>query len=247
MKYPIIYLKGLLLLTIFITIVPNNVFSQYAEIEYYTELCGCVAKFDSTQYTRQQLQNTIDYLWWMPNIDTDATGLKDVKSAEELINDLKTECMQKIERLQTLDFVNDTFWQKLKNEIIEYYISTCRLKEYTMLAYDNPKILLEYDLVDSTCMYYRDALIKGGEAMLKAWAKLNEVLKSNNGYPDQLQREFEEKYNSDNRLTYAKEAIMVFGWWNNANHLLPHIDFSYNYREEFEKFLNNVECECDEP
>ncbi len=236
-----------MLLTIFIVVNTNNVFSQYAEFNYDTELCNCVAQFDSTRYTRRQLQNTIDYLWWMPNIDTDATGLKDAKSARELINELKIECNQRIGLLQTFDFVNDEFWQKLKNEIIEYYASTCRLREYTILAYDNPKILLEYDLVDSTCIFYRDALIKGGEAMLEAWVKLNEVQKSNNGYPDQLQREFEAKYYSDDRLTYAREAIMVFGWWNNANHLLPHIDSYYNYDEEFGKLFIDVECECDEP
>lgn len=236
-----------MLLTIFIVVNTNNVFSQYAEFNYDTELCNCVAQFDSTRYTRRQLQNTIDYLWWMPNIDTDATGLKDAKSARELINELKTECNQRIGLLQTFDFVNDEFWQKLKNEIIEYYASTCRLREYTILAYDNPKILLEYDLVDSTCIFYRDALIKGGEAMLEAWVKLNEVQKSNNGYPDQLQREFEAKYYSTDRLTYAREAIMVFGWWNNANHLLPHIDSYYNYDEEFGKLFIDVECECDEP
>lgn len=115
------------------------------------------------------------------------------------------------------------------------------------MAYTNPDSLLKYDLVDSTCIYYRNALIAGGSTMIEAWVQLNEEQKSENGDPENVQKEFDAKYFSPQYLDYARIDLMIFGWWNHANHLLPHINPSYDYSKEFERLLIDHECECDEP
>jgi hypothetical protein len=48
-------------------------------------------------------------------------------------------------------------------------------------------------------------------------------------------------------MEYARLEIMKFGWWNSANHVIPHVNKSYNYAEEFKRLLIDVDCECDEP
>jgi len=224
-----------------------NAYPQSSVFNYWTELCDCSAKFDSTKITREQLQNTFDYLWWAPLIDSDATAWTLDQIDDLSMDELQKECAERINKLQTLDFVDDEFWNRLKNERITYYNSTCRLREYTILAYSNPDTLLSYDLVDSTCIYYRDALIAGGQKMIEAWIKLNELQKRINGDPDNLQRKFDEKFNASNKLEFARLEIMKFGWWNSANHRIPHINTSYNFAEEFERLLTGIECECDEP
>ena len=55
-----------------------------------------------------------------------------------------------------------------------------------------------------------------------------------------------------NKITYvnikhARMEVMTYGWWNSANHLLPHVNTHYRYEEEFEKLLIDIECDCDEP
>lgn len=228
-------------------LISTNSFSQIGDFLYHTELCECTAKFDTTKYTRKELRNTIDSLWWAPNIEYSSTAwkLEDIQKLN--VEDLRTECKEKKNKIQTIQFVKNPFWNKLLAERIQFYESSCRLKEYTIQAYSNPKILLEYELVDSTCIYYRDALIAGGDQLIDAWFILHEKQKKNNGSPENLQRRFDTKYYSDNRLEYARMEIMTFGWWNNANHLLPHINPNYRYDEEFEKLFINVVCECDEP
>jgi len=222
-------------------------FSQYADFKYWKELCDCKAKFDSTKYTREQLQNTFDYLWWAPIIDSDATAWTLEQINELNIIDLRKECAERIDILKTLEFVDDTFWSQLIEERITYYESTCKLRELTILAYSNPDTLLHYDLVDSKCIYYRDALIDGGQTMIEAWIKLNNIKKSKNGNPEKVQQKFDKNFNSPHSLGYARLDIMKFGWWNSANHLLPHVNISYDFAGEFERLLADVNCECDEP
>lgn len=235
------------IITVILILISSNSFAQYANFEYNTELCECTAKFDSTKYSRQELQNTIDYLWNSSYINYNATvgKLEEIKKLN--VADLRKECDEKINKLKSLKVVNEPFWTKLLAEQIAFYEGTCRLKEFTILAYANPKILLEYDLVDKKSIYYRDALIAGGDQLIEAWFKLHKEQKSNNGSPENLQRRFDIKYNSDNRLEYARMEVMTYGWWNSANHLLPHVNTHYRYEEEFEKLLIDIECDCDEP
>ncbi|WP_147372288.1 hypothetical protein [Mariniphaga sediminis] len=127
-------------------------YSQYSDFTYWKELCDCKAKFDSTKYSREQLQNTFDYLWWSPNIDTDATSWTIEKIKELSLTDLENECTERINILKSFEFVEDSFWTQQKENLIIYYESTCRLKKYTILAYSNPEILLQYDLVDDKCI-----------------------------------------------------------------------------------------------
>ena len=98
--------------------------SQLAKFVFHTEMCECVAEFDSTQYTREQLQNTIDFLWFAPYIENH--GL--VWSIDEMYDlnstKLKSECEERIKTLRKIDIVDDEFWQKLRNEQIAFYEGT---------------------------------------------------------------------------------------------------------------------------
>ena len=221
-------------------------YSQKSKLKFSYESCTCKGVFDSTKYSREQLQNTFDFLWWAPYINTTATAwtLDKVKSLS--IDELNKECEEKLRILNSLDFVDNEFWIKIKNDRIKEIIGTCELRKYTILAFSNPDTLLFYDNIDSTCIFYRDALIEGGQKMIDAWIKLNEIQKGENGYPENVQRKFDEKYNSTHRLEYARLELMMFGWWNNANHLIFHMDYSIRYDLEFEKLFLKVKCDCDE-
>jgi hypothetical protein len=222
-------------------------FSQNAKFKYWTELCDCKGIFDSTKITREQLQNTFNYLWWAPIIESDATAWTLDKIKELSVSKLKNECEERIDKLKTLNSVDVEFWSQLKEERINYYESTCRLREITILAYSNPDILTSYELVDSVCIYYRNALIAGGQQLIDAWIRLNESQKSKNVNPEKVQQKFDEKFNSALRSEYARSEIMKFGWWNSANDLLPHVNTSYDFAGEFERLLFDINCECDEP
>ncbi len=231
---------------IILSLITLNSFGQKATFKYETELCSCEATFDSTKYTRAELKNTKDHLWWWGGLSGDATawkleGIKDLDPTE--INDSFS---KKMALYNGLSFVQDTFWIKMKADLIAYYKSASQLKTLTIAAYENPDTLMYVELVDSNCIYYRDALIAGGDKLLAARYSLNEKQKANNGSPERLQRIYESEMASDQKYEYARLEIMRFGWWNSANHMLPHIG-SHNFHKEFERLFMDVKCECDEP
>lgn len=222
-------------------------FSQYAEFKFGGDFYNCSAKFDSTKVTRVQLQNTFDYLWNAPFIYVATTPRKINEAPGSTAHAAEEIYSESIDKLETLEFVDDPFWSRIRDERITFYKSIRKLSLFTILAHSNPDTLLHYSPVDSTTIFYRDALIAGGETMLKAWVKLNEYKKSINGSPDRVQEKFDKQYNSPDRLKYAKVDLMTFGWFNNANHQLPHIDQSYIFNPEFERLFIEVDCQYDEP
>ena len=221
--------------------------AQYADFQYDTELCTCSAQFDSTRYTRQQLQNTFDYLYGggkTAYVETDATDFNEEPAV--LLASLEQECRQKLEVLEHGEFINDAFWQKVRKRMIRYVKSTCELRRVTLLARSNPEVLSGYKLVDSDCIFFRNALIAGGSRLLRAWSVLNERQKKKNADPEHLQRIFEERYRSADRMEYARREILTYGWWNSAIRLLPHVD-DKGFYENFNRLLRNIQCDCDEP
>ncbi len=223
----------------------TNLSAQYAKFEYETELCNCKAQFDTTKYSRQQLQNTFEYLYNNLSImNTDPFDFDEDPAL--LLASLEKERKQKLESLKQSNIVSDAFWQRERVKMIKYINSTCELMRVTILARLDPKELLNYKLVDNTCKYFRNALIAGGDQLLKAWTALNEMQKKNNGSPENVQQSFENKYNSPQKLQHALKEVLMYGWWNSANNLLPHIN-QKGYEKNFNRLLKDIQCECDEP
>lgn len=222
-------------------------YSQNAKFSYWSDGCDCIGQFDSTKITRTQLQNTYEVLWNAPNIEYSGTTSTPDKVSLLDTELLWEECNERINLLKTLDFIDDPFWNQLKQKQINYYKATCLLREYTIRAYSNPEVLLKYDLVDEKCIYYRDILIQGGQKMIDAWKNYEKEWIERNGYAEFHQREYEQKYNSPQREDYARLTLMIYGWWNSANHCLPHLESPTKFTSEFNRLFNDLECECDIP
>ncbi len=222
-----------------------NLQAQYARFEYAMELCECTADFDSTKYSRQQLQNTFEYMYFgdASSIDTYPVDFDEEPAA--LLDALEKECRQKLAFIRQLDIVDDSFWQDVRKKMIKYINSTRELRRVTIKARTAPKELLGYKLVDKNCRYFRDALIAGGDQLLKAWAKLIEMKKKHNADPDGMQRSFDSRYNSPEREEWAYRDVLTYGWWNYANRLLPHVT-QKGYEKHFKKLLKDIRCECDD-
>lgn len=243
-KYNIIHHRGIAI--VLLLLCHLNLSAQYANFQYNTELCDCTALFDSTKYTRQQLQNTFEYLYSRQAIYVNFYALDRDKEPKELLDLLKKEYKQKIDILEHYEFVNVPFWQEQRKEMIRHINNYYELSRVTIQARINPSVLFNYKLVDNDCKFYRNALVAGGRQLLKAWSILNERQKKKNGSPENLQLIYEERYNSPNRMKYAREEVMTYGWWNSANALLPDVSYE-GIEKNFNKLLKNINCDCDEP
>ena len=118
-----------------------NLQAQYARFEYATELCECTADFDSTKYSRQQLQNTFEYMYFgdASSIDTYPVDFDEEPAA--LLDALEKECRQKLAFIRQLDIVDDSFWQDVRKKMIKYINSTRELRRVTIKARTAPKEL----------------------------------------------------------------------------------------------------------
>lgn len=87
---------------------PTNLSAQYAKFGYETELCNCKAQFDTTKYSRQQLQNTFEYLYNNLSImNTDPFDFDEDPAL--LLAYLEKERKQKLESLKQSNIINDAF------------------------------------------------------------------------------------------------------------------------------------------
>lgn len=235
------------LFAILLLLLTFELYAQKAKFIYETDFCECTGVFDSTKYSRTQLQNTLRLLWYAPIIETDATAFTLAKVSELSPDKLDAECSKRLKELNTLEFVDTDFWRQIKADRIREIENTCLLRKFTLAAWKNPDTLRYYDLVDNTCIFYRNALIQGGDELIQAWSQLNVTMKSKNANPDKLQRKFDQQLNSTDKFEYARLEVMTFGWWNSANHLIFHLNQSGDFETEFEKLFIKVKCECDEP
>ncbi len=234
-------MKKTLLIALFI--VSIQVSAQNTKFKYSEGMCDFEGQFDPTKVTREQLQNTVDYLWQHTYISTNMTANSYLKPSALSVRALRIECKDKLDELNTLKFVDDPFWNQLKEEIKTFYASTCLLGEFTIVAYSNPDTLMQYPLEDSTCIYYRDVLIKGGQTMIDAWVKYRNDWFDKNGASEEQRKAFDEEMNSPEREYLARIDLMSYGWWNSANHTLPHVE-SYDFHIEFGRLLKSVKQDC---
>jgi hypothetical protein len=108
--------------------------------------------------------------------------------------------------------------------------------------------LLEFRESGSCEKAYAEPLRTGGEPLLVAWRKVNEDSRARNADPDRLRRIFDEQNASPDRLKFARVEVMMFGWWNCANALIPYVEQDGTPEREFRKLFVRVRTiRCDEP
>lgn len=218
--------------------------AQQAYFEWDDGACLCNGLFDSTQYSRNQIQNTYFHLLMAPTIQTKATarGIKDI--GKQSIQDLDLECSARLSQLDTAQFIETPYWERVREGRTHEIRAICELKRLTILGYANPDTLRSFLPAADTCRFYIDALTAGGEKMLTAWIKLKEQQKLRNANPERLAGEFERRYRSPEKLDYARLELMRFGWWNCGNHTVPRLNLNSESLGEFRKVFLSSSCAC---
>jgi hypothetical protein len=212
--------------------------------EFAEGMCEYTGTFDPAKHTKIELQNTFDLLYFSPYISTNSTAWKLEKIRELDLEALEAECAERINQLETLDFVDTEFWLQAKENRKRELTETCHVQALTIIAYENPDTLMSFETDDPKVNFFRKGLIEGGDALIDAWIEVNRIQKSNNGSPENIQREFDQQYKSPLKMEYARLRVMMFGWWNHVNHLIYH-DPQENYYDEFEKLFIEVKTKCE--
>lgn len=239
-------MKNFKLTTLLIVLCTTHVFSQKKTFNTNSGLCYFSGEYDSTKYTKEQLQNTVDYLAHTQSFAS-ATVWEYSKIPSLDYTLLKNEYDQFLNKIISKEFPDHPYWNRLRLNILKYYKQELILKELTIKAYKKPKVLLDYKLIDKQCEFYRDAIIAGGEKLLKAWEHLHKLQLEERYDKKEYDAKFQKKYKSKKRMEYALVEVMSFGWWNHANHLLPRKLIEHHFEERFKNLFIKSKWECDEP
>lgn len=219
-----------------------------AVFKWTTELCENTGTYNPKKYSEVQLQNTYDLWFTFSGIaletNSNAHYLEDI---DKLSSDkLLSEYIEK-KALYNRKTVSTPFWNKLKAARLQELEDEYQLKKITIEAYSNPSVLLN-NKYSKYCSEYAQVLSSNDTIeLLQSWQNLLEKQKITNGAPEKLIERFNEKYNSKERLTYAKIELMTYGWWNCGNSQIKRVNDDGTMEKEFNKLFLQIKTECDEP
>lgn len=212
-------------------------------------LCEYKGLYDSSKYSKQQLENTLQFTQLAGSVllKTDATVFNLGDIAQLSIDKLTKEYTQKFNYYKTLPVVPEPFWEDFKMKIIQSLKEEYDLKKITIEAYSNPSVLKKTPYV-VFCSDYVEAISAKDTALLfETWKKLTVLQSKKNSDRKRIMDEFSQQHQSPNWPQFAKNYLMVFGWWNCANEHILHIASDEKLYQRFTKLFKSVSHKCDEP
>lgn len=214
--------------------------------KWENELCAFTGNYNSDQYTPEQLENTHD-LWFLASgLSIDASPNAADRIEKLNVDELTAEYEQRKTSLNR-KIIDTPFWNKIKKERLQELQDEYELKKLSIESYKNPSLLLNSKF-SKNCSEYANVLASNDSvALLKAWNIMAEKQKSNNGSPESFWKTHLEKFNSKDRVQYAKMELKTYGWWNCANGEVYRIDDNGEMEKEFNKLFTNIKSVCDEP
>ena len=238
----------ILLITLFTY--SNFAFGQLAIFKWEDETCVYKSEFDSTLYSRKQIEDSYKYAYHAYMFDNNQFHVFEPEHKSRINLDLfDREYNNKIQKLESLQFIKGQKWDSIRDiHIKEINLSHKLLKaQYLVLLDSIPPLFKTYFAEDEIVDYYANALISGGDSLLQAWDKLTKESLPRNINPDKKLKQYQEKLKSNERLEYAKIDVLNFGWWNNVNRHIQHIS-TYPLQVNFnEIFVKTEKIDCDEP
>jgi hypothetical protein len=174
------------------------------------------------------------------------------KDIERLnLDTLDNEYKNKSNLLRKLDLPKTQYWEDLRKSTLKELEQLYNLSRITYQSYSNPKYLKQFNHTDSCLLIHSNSLIAGGDSLLNDWFELTSQNVKKNGMPERKWKEYHIKFNSKDKLIFARVEVTAFGWWNCA---IKYIDDTENYfntetrLKEFAKlFFKTRKFDCAEP
>lgn len=232
------------LLFIIITLLP--LFSKAQSNLFYWEngLDYCTGRFDSKKFTTKDLELIYRYLYQM---DIDMFIVGNVWQIEQMdtatTTALDTYYSKTLNILDSIKRPPGQFWDSLlvyrKKELHDVYT----LKRLSILALKTPALLKKQFAND--CFDEVTALNGTEQELLEAWRKQKERLKQENSSPEEVEEKWQKRYDSPNRLKYARLDLMD-DWWNCMNQFVFYYKNDIQLELEFRKLFISVKVESGE-
>lgn len=228
-------MKYLLPLTLLFSIYSSVAIGQMATFEFEDLVCSYKGTYNSKVHSKRQLEDT--YRLVQDNF---------YFSDEGNLDTLNARYQATMKYLDSLQIVDDSYFQLMKDSVRVYLRQTFSLKRAQKLAKVDPSLLLSTVEKGSAAFKYGTALIQGGDSLLVAYKKLVNDQMKNNAIPGYLLEEYQAVMKRIDREDIAFDKVLIYGWWNSANDQVDHVSdrrlMFQNYLKLFLK-VNTVDCD----
>lgn len=213
-------------------------------------MCENTGTFAAGAYTQKQLRDTYRLTTgFMLSTTTVAFNYQNYNAAffTRAAADLRHEHDSLASVLRGLTVVPIPYWRQLKQlrerQLTEEYAH----QQAEVEGYLHPQSWL-HNKYYTHCAEYANALASPDTvAVLKAWRKLVDAQKINNGAPDRLEQEYAQQSTQPEGINYAKMKLMTFGWSNCVNDLSQYnkLDDAGIPTEKFRQLFKHItESNC---
>lgn len=242
-------MKTRILLTLILMLTASEAFAQMKVFKWGNDLCAFQSTYNARKYTVRQLEDTrkLLYLDFFPStIDPTPPKIADIKNLR--VETLDAEYKKRTDELKNLNIVKTAYWEALRRKHLRELEQVYQLSRASILGYENPARLKDVKFAGACVQKYAEPLINGDDDLLVAWLSVNEDSRERNVSPERVKRIYEQEYNSPERMQYARNEVMTYGWWNCVNALIDRDQDENRHEKEFRKlFVKTKEIDCDEP
>lgn len=201
------------------------------------ESCTYRGYYDSKKYTEKQLADTHTLFYTNYYVPDHGT-----------LEELSARFDSAIHHVEVLQVVQTSYFQYLKKDVLRYLKETADLKKVQKQAKKETERLIAAVKANTQARKYAEALYKGGDDLLEAYEHVIKEQMKSNSTPEYLQYNYETTMERADRLDRAFDYVLVYGWWNSANHSVHHINYDGTQMKQFRKLFIKVDTvDCDEP
>lgn len=210
---------------------------------WYLGLCNYEGVYDTTKYTREEIQNLFELSMMGILLQTSST-VADYEEAHTLrVEELDKEYNEKVSYFTSLKLPSDYTHFKIKK--LDKLQLEYNFKRKAIEAYTNFKVL---ENSPPNCQKYADAIIAQNETTIQACREMIEERVKSGSYSQSSLTTFESKVKSDHALKYATTQLLTYGWWNCVNEIIQDEDIDHDtIYPQFKSLFKDITEECDEP
>jgi hypothetical protein len=223
-----------------------TVHSQNLKYKWEDGVCEFESTYNSKLYTKQQIKNCERLaLYLFFRIEKTPSVFKPGDIARLNLDSLNKEYEDKKKILTELDLPRNKDWDDARAKALYEVEQIHYLSKIVYQSFDNPQVFKDFKAQDSTFKQHTQALLKGGDLLLKDWYELTIKQAEKNALPSKVWAKYYEQSKSNNKLLYARIEVTTFGWWNCAIVYAGFVD-SEMMQKTFKKLfvkIRTIECE----
>lgn len=192
--------------------------------EWTYGMCQYTGTFLPSEISKEALEHTSQLCFSGVKLEGDPTvfipKLKEMSYQDHeilaFLKELKAEFEEK-ELLLKRDVVETDYWKNLRAIRLKELREEYALKRSLMEGYSNPKALLSGSFSENCNSYVRPLASKDSTEIIRVWKQLMDKQKAENGNPSDIESRFSQQQNSPQKWEFARETILIYGWYNCVN------------------------------